>query len=66
MAVIGGIATAGLQLASGLDHDGRQRAGDDQHPVEAADPHVVNVSRGVADDHLKEKDQAKANQKADA
>ena len=55
MVVIGGIAAASLQLAGGFNHDGRQRTGDDQHPVEAADAHVMNVSRGVADDHLKEK-----------
>ena len=55
--VIGGVTATSLQLPGGFDHDGRQRTGDDQHPVEAVDAHVVDVSRGVADDHLKEEHQ---------
>jgi hypothetical protein len=65
MLVIRGITTSCLQLAGGFNHNAGQGSRDDQHPVKASDPHVVDIGWGIADDHMEEEHQKQPNQGAD-
>jgi|OM-RGC.v1.033962812 hypothetical protein len=65
MLVIGGITASCLQLAGCFNHYPCQGPRDNQHPVKASDPHVMDISWGVADDHVEEENQTQTHQGAD-